>query len=74
MYVLDNDTTEPDDDGQSRSGVFRRIMARDLYELTKRVRVLEQDPGNPFQDSNALRHPRLSPDFPSHLHDDLRVE
>lgn len=48
MYVPDESTTEPKDDDRSHSGIFRRTMARDMYELTKRVSVLEQDSGNPF--------------------------
>lgn len=46
--MLDNDATESDDSGQTGSGVFRRLMARDLYELTRRVDGLERHTGNPF--------------------------
>ena len=42
--MLEEVKPNPDDSGNStgRSGVFRRIMARDLYDVTKRVEDLEQ--------------------------------
>ena len=39
--VFDTQSPDNDDSIQTRSGVFRRIMARDLYELSKRVDTLE---------------------------------
>lgn len=52
--MLESVTTETNDNGESghsRSGVFRRIMARDLYEVKKRVDELQeinQDPVSRF--------------------------
>lgn len=40
--------TDESESSQSRSGVFRRIMARDLYDVTKRVEELEAQARNPF--------------------------
>lgn len=36
------------DVGNTRSGVFRRIMARDLYDMTRRLDALEEHAQNPF--------------------------
>lgn len=41
-------TEEPDDSVLSRSGVFRRVMARDLFDVTKRITELEEYARNPF--------------------------
>ncbi len=48
MSVVESVTTESDDSGHSRSGVFRRIMARDLYDVTKRVEELERSTRGPL--------------------------
>lgn len=50
MSAVENVTTESDDgdNSRSRSGVFRRIMARDLYDVTKRVEELEQSTRSPW--------------------------
>lgn len=47
MSVLKSVPTELEDTGNSRSGVFRRIMARDLYDVTKRVTDLEESAEDP---------------------------
>ena len=43
MSEVDSVKTESSDDSQARPSVFRRVMARDLYDLKKRLDVLEQD-------------------------------
>ncbi|MGI9257273.1 MAG: hypothetical protein ACR2QQ_00420 [Gammaproteobacteria bacterium] len=43
MSEVDRVKTESSDDSQARPSVFRRVMARDLYDLKKRLDVLEQD-------------------------------
>lgn len=50
MSVLKSVNTESDeiDVGNTRSGVFRRIMARDLYDMTRRLNDLEEHAQNPF--------------------------
>lgn len=48
MAVLKSVKTEPEDDGLSRSGVFRRVMARDVYDMNRRVTELEEYARNPF--------------------------
>jgi hypothetical protein len=48
VAVLKSVKTEPDDSGLSRSGVFRRVMARDLFDVTKRLTELEEYARNPF--------------------------
>ncbi len=48
MAVLKSVKAEPDDDGLSRSGVFRRVMARDVYDMNRRVTELEEYARNPF--------------------------
>lgn len=48
MSVPESVTTELEDTGNSRSGVFRRIMARDVYDVTKRVADLEESAKDPI--------------------------
>ena len=43
MSEVDSVTTESSDDSQTRPSVFRRVMARDIYDLRKRLEQLEQD-------------------------------
>lgn len=45
---VDSDTLESDDNVQSYSDIFRRILTENQYDLTKRVEVLERHSGNPF--------------------------
>jgi len=47
VSVPESVPTELEDTGNSRSGVFRRIMARDLYDVTKRVSDLEESVEDP---------------------------
>lgn len=37
MSEVDSVTMGSDDDSQTRPSVFRRVMARDLYDLTSRL-------------------------------------
>jgi hypothetical protein len=50
VSVLKSVKTETDDIdvGNTRSGVFRRVMARDLYDMTRRLNDLEERARNPF--------------------------
>ena len=48
MALLESVKPDSDDSGLSRSGVFRRVMARDLYDVTKRLTQLEEYAKNPF--------------------------
>ena len=48
MSAVEDITQGTEDTGNSRSGVFRRIMARDLYDVTKRVAELEENTRSPF--------------------------
>ena len=48
MSAVEDITRDSEDTGNSRSGVFRRIMARDLYDVTKRVQELEETTRNPI--------------------------
>jgi len=48
VSVPESVTTELEDTGNSRSGVFRRIMARDVYDVTKRVADLEEGAKDPI--------------------------
>lgn len=48
MSAVEDITRDSDDTGNSRSGVFRRIMARDLYDVTKRVEELEETARSPL--------------------------
>ena len=41
MSEVDSVTIGSDDDSQTRPSVFRRVMARDLYDLTTRLELLE---------------------------------
>jgi len=43
---VDSGTMGSNDDSQTRPSVFRRVMARDLYDLTRRLKVLEQHSGD----------------------------
>lgn len=47
MSAVEDITRDSEDTGNSRSGVFRRIMARDLYDVTKRVEELEESTRSP---------------------------
>ena len=42
MSEVDSVTIGSDDDSQTRPSVFRRVMARDLYDLTTRLELLER--------------------------------
>lgn len=46
--VHDDDSPEAEEIGHTRSGVFRRVMARDFYEIEKRVHGLEQSTAGIF--------------------------
>ena len=50
---LDTEDTGPDS-GPTRSGVFRRVMARDMYELEKRIHDLEQSAAGIFGSISGL--------------------
>ena len=52
--VHDDDPAEAEDSGHTRSGVFRRVMARDLYEIEKRVHGLEQSAAGIFGSIGSL--------------------
>jgi hypothetical protein len=45
---VDCDTLGSDDNVQSDSDIFRRILTESQYDLTRRVEVLERHSGNPF--------------------------
>ncbi len=45
MSEADSVKIKPKDDSQTRPSVFRRVMARDIYDLKKRLEVVERSNG-----------------------------